>query len=116
MSAAEARDQAGRSRTVIAERLGAAPRSFAYPFGTRADSGPALDRMLAEVGYTVAFTAVHGAIRPGAAPIALPRVKIEGGESLARFRLACRGAMDAWRVVDELVPRIARARTETRAE
>jgi peptidoglycan/xylan/chitin deacetylase (PgdA/CDA1 family) len=115
MGAAEARDQAERSRAVIADRLGVAPRSFAYPFGTRADYAPATDRMLAEVGYQVAFTAVHGAIRRGAPAISLPRVKIEGGESQAMFQLSCRGAMDAWQWVDELVPRLARARSETRA-
>lgn len=116
MSDAEARDQAARSRAVLAEKLGLAPRSFAYPFGTRADWTPATERMLGEAGYEVAFTAVHGAIRRGAAARSLPRVKIEGGEGLAMFRLSCRGAMDAWRVVDELVPRLARARSETRAD
>lgn len=116
MSDAEARDQAVRSRAVLTEKLGLAPRSFAYPFGTRADYAPATERMLAEVGYEVAFTAVHGAIRRGAAAISLPRVKIEGGEGLAMFRLSCRGAMDTWRVVDELVPRLANARSETRAD
>lgn len=115
MSESEARDQAERSRERIEARLGAAPRSFAYPFGTISDCGAATDRMLAEIGYEIAFTAVHGSIHAGMAPIALPRVKIEGGESLRMFELSCRGAMDAWRVVDELVPRIARARTETRA-
>jgi peptidoglycan/xylan/chitin deacetylase (PgdA/CDA1 family) len=115
MGASEARDQAVRSRRRIEAELGVPPRSFAYPFGTRADSNAATDRMLVEVGYEVAFTAVHGAIRPGLAPIGLPRVKVEGGESLRMFELSCRGAMDAWRLVDEVVPRLARARTETRA-
>jgi len=115
MDAAEAREQAERSRALLEARIGRPVRSFAYPFGTRIDSTPATDRILAEAGYEVAFTAVHGAIRRGMAPIGLPRVKIEGGEGLAMFRLSCRGAMDAWRLLDELVPRVARARRETRA-
>lgn len=115
MTLAEAREQAELSRARIAERLGAPARSFAYPFGTRADCGPETDRMLADVGYEIAFTAVHGAIRPGMAPIALPRVKVEGGESLAMFQLSCRGAMDAWQIADEISGRLLRARTETAA-
>jgi peptidoglycan/xylan/chitin deacetylase (PgdA/CDA1 family) len=115
MSLAEARDQAERSRAVIAERLGAPVRSFAYPFGMRADFDAATDRVLGEVGYAISFSALHGAIRPGVLPVALPRVKIEGGESLRQFALSCRGAMDAWRAIDEISGRLARRRTETRA-
>lgn len=115
MSDAEALDQALRSRAEIGARLGAPARSFAYPFGTYADFDARTDRLLAQAGYEVAFTAVHGTIRPGMDPISLPRVKIEGGEGLRLFGLATRGAMDAWRVVDELIPRLARARTETLA-
>lgn len=115
MDASAALDQALRSREEIGTRLGTPARSFAYPFGTRADFDAGTDRQLAEAGYEIAFHSVHGAIRPGMPPISLPRVKIEGGEDLRMFALASRGAMDAWRVVDELVPRLARARSETHA-
>jgi peptidoglycan/xylan/chitin deacetylase (PgdA/CDA1 family) len=115
MSGAEALDQALRSREEIGTRLGAPPRSFAYPFGTYADFDVRTDRLLAEAGYEIAFHSVHGTIRSGMAPISLPRVKIEGGEGQRMFELASRGAMDAWRIVDELVPRLARARSETHA-
>ena len=80
-----------------------------------ADFSPATDRMLTEVGYSVAFTSVHGAIRPGMKPISLPRVKIEGGEGIAMFRLCCRGAMDVWRAIDHASGRLRRARSETQA-
>lgn len=115
MSDAEALDQALRSRERIGERLGAPARSFAYPFGTHADFDARTDRLLAQAGYEIAFHSVHGTIRPGMAPISLPRVKVEGGEGLRMFELTSRGAMDAWRIVDELVPRLARARSETHA-
>lgn len=116
LSLGEAREQAEKSRALLAERLGKAPRAFAYPFGTRADFNDATERMLAEVGYEVVFTALHGVIRPGSAPLALPRVKIEAGESLRMFELSCRGAMDGWRVVDELLWRMQQVRAETRAQ
>lgn len=115
MSDAEALDQALRSRERIGERLGAPARSFAYPFGTHADFDARTDRLLGQAGYEIAFHSVHGTIRPGMPPISLPRVKVEGGEGLRMFELTSRGAMDAWRVVDELVPRLARARSETHA-
>ncbi|RIL08042.1 MAG: hypothetical protein DCC71_00900 [Proteobacteria bacterium] len=115
LSLGDARAQAERSRALLAERLGAPPRAFAYPFGTRADFNEATERMLTEVGYEVVFNALHGAIRPGAAAGSLPRVKVEAGESLRMFELSCRGAMDGWRVVDELLWRMQQVRAETRA-
>ena len=42
----------------------------------------------------------------------LPRVKIEGGEPLAMFALQSRGALDAWRVVDQNLYRLQRVRRE----
>jgi peptidoglycan/xylan/chitin deacetylase (PgdA/CDA1 family) len=113
---AEVLDEAGRSRRVLEARLGAPIRSFAYPFGTRADFSPETDRLVEEAGYAIAFNSLHGAIRPGMAPVSLPRIKIEGGEGLHFFRLAARGAMDAWRAVDHLLWRLQRVRAETRAD
>ena len=113
---AEALDEAARSRRVLEERLRAEVRSFAYPFGTRADFSPETDRLLEQAGYTIAFNSMHGAISPGLAPVSLPRVKIEGGEGLRFFQLAAGGAMDAWRAVDHLLWRVQQVRAETSAE
>ena len=115
MDAEAARDQAVRSRDLISQRLGSPTRSFAYPFGTHADFDAATDRLLADAGYQIAFNSLHGTIRPGMDRISLPRVKIEGGEGMLMFQLACRGAMDAWRVVDDLLWRVQQSRQETRA-
>ena len=76
-------------------------RSFAYPFGMKPDHSAATGRLLAEAGYTSAFVSMHGPIAQHADPIALPRIKIEGGEGAWRFPLLCQGAMDGGRVVDE---------------
>ena len=115
MDAAAAHDQAVRSRELISQRVGSTTRSFAYPFGTHADFDAATDRLLADAGYQIAFNSLHGTIRPGMAAISLPRVKIEGGEGMRMFQLACRGAMDAWRAVDDLLWRVQQSRIETRA-
>ena len=76
------------------------------------DFNEATDRALEEVGYEVAFNSMHGAIIKGMAPIGLPRVKIEGGESLATFVAITRGAMDAWRLIDDRLWRAQRVRKE----
>jgi peptidoglycan/xylan/chitin deacetylase (PgdA/CDA1 family) len=115
MTDADARAQAESSRERIARELGAPARSFAYPFGTRADFGPRTDRILADSGYEIAFNSVHGAIRPGMDAISLPRVKVEGGEGLRMFELICRGGMDAWRLLDDVLWRVFQQRSETRA-
>ena len=56
--------------------------------------------MLPEEGYDLAFTSQHGAVRTGLDPMLLPRVKVESGDPAWLFPLLCRGAMDAWRLVD----------------
>ena len=52
----------------------------------------------------------HGAIAPGADPLTLPRVKIEGGEGLWMFRAIVDGGLDAWRWVDRFMWRLQEAR------
>jgi peptidoglycan/xylan/chitin deacetylase (PgdA/CDA1 family) len=108
----EARREASESRTMLSAALGREVRTFAYPFGTRTDFSPQTDQALRDAGYTIAFNSVHGAIRQGMDPVSLPRVKIEGGESLAMFERVSRGAMDAWRVVDMNLWRLQRVRQE----
>ena len=83
-----------------------------HPFGTRSDFNAETGRLLAGSGYACAFTAQHGAIQPGSDPVALPRVKIEGGEGLAMFRLICAGGLDAWRAVDHALWRLQQERVE----
>ena len=100
MERSEVLDEAARSRDILQQRLGCAVNSLAYPFGTRADFNDETTTLLCEAGYTTGFTSQHGAVVPGAKPLELPRIKVEGGEGLWMFRLLCRGATDGWRLVD----------------
>lgn len=109
---AEAAEEVGLSRSILQDRLGRAIHSFAYPFGTRADFNAATDRAVAEAGYAIAFNSMHGSIARGMSLFSLPRVKVEGGESLAMFDRITRGGLDAWRVVDANLWRLQRARRE----
>ncbi|NNL67912.1 MAG: polysaccharide deacetylase family protein [Myxococcales bacterium] len=107
-----AREEARRSREVLAAELAGPIESFAYPFGTRADYDAATGQALREAGYAYGFTSKHGAVRAGMDPIELPRVKVEGGEGMRRFRWLCRGGMDAWQAVDGALHRLQRRRKE----
>lgn len=100
LSDEEAIDEATRSKILLEEQLGIEVRSFAYPYGTRTDFDERSGAILAGAGYSTVFTSQHGAIRPGADPTVLPRVKVEGGEGMPMFRLILRGGMDAWGLVD----------------
>jgi len=109
MGPLEARQEAIRSREVLQQRLGCPVTSLAYPFGTRADFNHTTANILAETGYTTAFTSQHGAITRRDDPLMLPRIKVEGGEGQRMFRLLCQGAMDGWRFVDRALWRVQRA-------
>lgn len=112
MSPDEAVTEARQSREMLSRELGREVKVFAYPFGTCGDFNAHTERVLREAGYQIAFNSVHGAITRGMDLISLPRIKIEGGESLRMFSLASRGAMDAWRLVDHTLWRLQRVRQE----
>ena len=108
MPLAQARDEGARSRELLQSRLGIEASSFAYPYGMRPDHSPKTAAVLRELGYRSVFTAMHGAIVPGSDPHSLPRIKVEGGEGLTMFKLLCRGALDVWRLFDEVGHRLQR--------
>ena len=57
--------------------------SLAYPFGDHNDT---TIKMLAEAGYSLAFTTTYGRVTRGQHKLALPRVRINGGISLESFK------------------------------
>jgi peptidoglycan/xylan/chitin deacetylase (PgdA/CDA1 family) len=115
LGAPEVARQARRSRDVLRERLGAAVPHFAYPFGTRGSFDDGTRRALADAGYACAFTAQHGAIAPGMDPLALPRIKVEGGEGMWMFRRLLAGGLDDWSLIDQLLWRLQAAEPATPA-
>ena len=76
------------------------------------DFSSATDRSVQDAGYSIAFNSMHGAITRGMSLFSLPRVKVEGGESLAMFERVSRGGLDAWRVIDANLWRVKNARHE----
>ncbi len=114
----EAAEEARRSREALERELRRPVLSYAYPFGTRADYSEEIAKRVANAGYKVAFTSQHGPVRrtrnpsglaSGLDALMLPRIKIEAGEGQLAFRLATRGGLDAWRLVDHTLWRLQTA-------
>jgi peptidoglycan/xylan/chitin deacetylase (PgdA/CDA1 family) len=110
MSESQARDEAARSRDAITRELGTAPTAFAYPYGTPAHYNDMTRRVLGEVGYSMGFLSTHGPVRAGSDPLALRRIKVEGGEPLWLFKLLTQGGMDGWSAVDSALSLVEKAR------
>ncbi len=106
------RDEAETSKRLLSDIIDEEVNSFAYPFGMQKDFDSETDRTLCEAGYEIAFNSMHGAVRAGMPRHSLPRVKVEGGESLSMFAAISRGAMDDWRLVDDRLWRAQRVRRE----
>jgi peptidoglycan/xylan/chitin deacetylase (PgdA/CDA1 family) len=102
LPAAQIADELSRSRAALEGWTGRRVDVFAYPFGRRGDFSDTTEQALRAAGYSLAFTAQHGAVRRGLNPLVLPRIKIEAGEPAWLFERACGGGLDAWRVVDQL--------------
>lgn len=103
MPEAQAREEGRRSKALLEDGLGKAVTSFAYAYGMRLDENPTTARILGACGYRSVFISQHGTIRRGTDPLRLPRIKVEAGESLALFKLLCRGGMDVWSLADRIL-------------
>lgn len=112
MPVEEARRELTLSREMLSQNLGRDVVCFAYPFGTRGDFNDHTEQGIRDAGYSVGFHSLHGAIRAGQNAHCLPRVKVEGGESLFQFSLVSRGGTDLWRAVDNTLSRLQRVRVE----
>jgi peptidoglycan/xylan/chitin deacetylase (PgdA/CDA1 family) len=102
MTAEQAAYQATASRTELAKVTGRPLVAFAYPFGTLRDFNGTTGAALRAAGYRCAFTSQHGPVTRASDPMELPRIKIEGGDPFWVFRLAVRGGLDGWRLIDRL--------------
>lgn len=85
LSAAACREQLARSRHLLEDHLGREVRDLAYPFGSHS---PVVRDLAEDSGYRSACGVQIGIARPQDHALALPRVPVNGGESLADF--ACR--------------------------
>ena len=108
----EMAEEARKSKSILEAVTKRPVNTFAYPFGMQNDHNRDTDNALASAGYKITFNSMHGAILTRDDCQSLPRVKVEGGDSLSMFRHISRGAMDIWRVVDDRLFRAQRVRQE----
>jgi peptidoglycan/xylan/chitin deacetylase (PgdA/CDA1 family) len=80
LDAAALRREVAGSRTAIRKRFGVPANAFCYPAG-RYDA--TVEAAVQAAGYRAATTELPGAARPGGDPYALPRIRVDRGDSTA---------------------------------
>lgn len=101
LQSADAAAELVDSKARLEDILGRPVRALAYPFGTKSAVAPWLGELVAEAGYAVAFTSLHGTVQADTDPWFVPRVKVESGDSDRLFARLIDGGLDPWRLVDE---------------
>jgi peptidoglycan/xylan/chitin deacetylase (PgdA/CDA1 family) len=82
LSAEEVVREAARSRAVLRRQLGTDVTALAYPYG---DQDPIVQHLVGACGYTYGLTTNWGPSDLADDPLALPRLEVEGLDSLDRF-------------------------------
>ncbi len=75
---AEAETEMRRSQEIIGEKLGQMPTSFAYPIGDPTSAGEREFGLARKIGFDTAVTTRPGVLEPGADPLCLPRISLNG--------------------------------------
>jgi peptidoglycan/xylan/chitin deacetylase (PgdA/CDA1 family) len=94
LDAAALRREVAGSRTAIQRRFGVAVNAFCYPAG-RYDA--TVEAAVLAAGYRAATTELPGAARPSADPYALPRIRVDRGDSTAAVVAKVRAALGSGR-------------------
>lgn len=89
------------SREVIADRLGSAPTTFAYPFGSFGSFDERTRRAMEDVGFRVACTTVWGTFRAGGDSLLVPRVRVSWCDDRDEIAKSIAGCYDWFRAVQQ---------------
>ena len=82
LSIADVVREASRCRTALLSRLQRPVNAFAYPFG---DADGVVQHLVGACGYEFGVTCEPRRSRPDDPPMALPRIEVRGGDTLADF-------------------------------
>jgi peptidoglycan/xylan/chitin deacetylase (PgdA/CDA1 family) len=82
LSNADVVREAARSRTLIAEHLGAPPTAIAYPYG---DCDGAIAHLMGACGYTFGLTADEGRAELEQSLLLMPRIEVRGDQRFDDF-------------------------------
>lgn len=84
-------DIVGCSRA-LRSNIDVSSRVFSYPYGRNGDIDPRAEQILRSLDYVGAVTLVGGCVDPGlTAAFAVPRVYVDGGDSIVGFRAKVAG-------------------------
>jgi peptidoglycan/xylan/chitin deacetylase (PgdA/CDA1 family) len=72
----DVRDEMNASRVWLNDITGTETMAFAFPYGQAVDITPLAKTICQQVGYTIGFTTLDGAVIPGADPLFLPRLAV----------------------------------------
>ncbi len=88
-------EEVAGSRRELEDILGAPVTAFAYPYGRVSEAAA---RAVRAAGYRAAVTCRGGAVRPGADPLALPRLEVDGACGAGRLArmMALAAAPGSW--------------------
>jgi len=89
------REEVTRARERLEERLDRSVRTFCWPRGRVGDYSPAAHRAVASA-FSLAFTAMSRAIRPGDPPLCLHRFHVDASFSLRVVRFQISRLNEAW--------------------
>lgn len=98
---AQARAEAGLSKSRIEAMTSCAVRAFSYPFGDQRSLDEKTTAIVRQAGYEKAYTNILGPDNTAADPFRVHRVRIYTDDNILRFRLKVAGAYD-W--VERLAP------------
>lgn len=94
LAADEQRAEIFGSRDDIAERLGAAPATFAYPFGSAADYDACSVALAREAGFRVAVSNRYGPVHAQDDPFTLRRIWIDATDDMPMLIAKVSGRLD----------------------
>jgi len=90
------------SKTRLESELGKPIKGFAFPYGTFRDISPAIEPLIAELGFSWAVTSISGVNKFFSNPYRLHRTVIQKEDQLAGLKRAVKGSLDGWLVMQKL--------------
>lgn len=97
-----ARDEILRSKLDLEDQLGEEVVSFAYPYGSYGTYNLCTRNLLAEAGYRVGCTQTSGPVTLNSDMLQLPRVGLEGDDSVRILNMKIRGAFDFLGLIERI--------------
>jgi len=100
-----------KSKQITEDRTGGEVTTFAYPYGQPCDYDGRAAELLAEAGFSMAFTTLHTTFRRCPDLLQIPRLSINAGDSFSDFCQQLSGKRDVLALAQRLKSGSFRVRT-----